>query len=90
MLVSKSCYDSRYRTVYASLGILIELDKEESFLNTDTSQMFVLEENGRLFCGGEISRKALPHIEQAPVSYTHLDVYKRQQLDPPVVHFHVG
>lgn len=65
LLVSKSCYDSRYRTVYASLGILIELDKEESFLNTDTSQMFVLEENGRLFCGGEISRKALPHIEQA-------------------------
>ena len=68
LLVSKSCYDSRYRTLYASLGILIELDKEDSFLNTDTSQMFVLEEDGRLFSGGEVAQEVLPQIVQAQSS----------------------
>ena len=68
LLVSKSCYDSRYRTLYVSLGILIELDKEDSFLNTDTSQMFVLEEDGRLFSGGEVAQEVLPQIVQAQSS----------------------
>ncbi len=61
LLVSKNCYesgyqtiyDSGYQTVYASLGIIIQLEREESFLDTDTTKMFVLEEDGSLFCGGD-------------------------------------
>lgn len=51
LLISKNCYDSRYRTLHASLGILIQLDREESFLDTDSTKMFVLEADGTLFCG---------------------------------------
>ena len=31
LLISKNCYDSRYRTLHASLGILIQLDREGPF-----------------------------------------------------------
>ena len=37
-------------------------------MNTDTSQMFVLEEDGRLFSGGEVAQEVLPQIVQAQSS----------------------
>lgn len=53
LLVSKACYDNRYRTVHASLGILIRLDREPSFLQEDTARMFALTGEGTLFCGAQ-------------------------------------
>lgn len=68
VLVWKNCFDNRYQTMYASLGILIELDREDSFLDTDTSKMFVLDEDGRLLCGSSSAREAIAQMESSGAS----------------------
>lgn len=60
LLISKNCYDSRYRTLHASLGILIQLDREESFLDTDSTKMFVLEADARCSAATQAARRSLP------------------------------
>lgn len=64
LLVSKNWYDSRYQTVYASLGIVIQLEKEESFLNTSTTSMFALDADGSLFCGTQYGEEVARRLEE--------------------------
>lgn len=63
LLVTKKCYGSRYQAPSACLGIIIQLEKEESFLNTDTTKMFVLENDGAFFCGSPYAREVPPPAE---------------------------
>lgn len=64
LLVTKSCYDKSYKMPYARLGILIQLEKEESFLNTDTTKMFVLENDGTFFCGSPYAKEIPQPLEE--------------------------
>ncbi|CCX38458.1 transcriptional regulator AraC family [Clostridium sp. CAG:1013] len=65
LLVTKTCYDSRYKSPYAQLGILIQLEKEESFLNTDTTKMFVMENDGTFFCGSPYAQEISQPLEES-------------------------
>ena len=71
LLVTKKCYDSRYRNPLACLGTLIQLEQEESFLNTDSTQMFVLDADGSFFCGSSLAREIPQPVEDSqPVQGT--------------------
>lgn len=65
LLVSKNCYDSNYKTLNASLGIIIQLDQEETYINTDTAKMIVLEADGTPFCGGVYAQQTSQQLEKS-------------------------